>query len=62
MVVSLAFSESLPLGESAQILVVVTGSGQTLLAKTCLFGLDVRVSLPSDTQRPNQTKTKWALS
>lgn len=53
MVVSLALSESLPLGESAQILVAVTGSGQTLLAKTCLFGLDVRVSLPSGTQRPN---------
>ena len=61
MTVTLAPSESLTLGESAQILEVVTGSGQTLLAKTCFFGLEVSVSLTSDTQRPSQIKTKQAL-
>lgn len=55
--VSLALSASLPLGEHAQIQVVVTGSGNTCLARTCPFGLNVRVSLPRDAQRPNQTKT-----
>lgn len=61
MTASLALSESLTLGESAQVLEVVTGRGQTLLARTCFFGLAVRVSLTSDTQRPKQSKTKQAL-
>lgn len=58
---SLALSESLPLGESVWIGVVVTGNGQTLLIRTCPSDLDDRIHSQESLQgptRPRPTRSK----